>query len=204
MLRFLFAICLIVPQSVLAGICDQSADRAAAEWGVPPALMRAITRVETGRGGDPWPWALNVDGRGHWYDSADAALLAAEAAIASGADQIDLGCFQLNLRWHGARFAGVADMLDPDRNADRAARFLSELHAEFGNWRDAAAAYHSRTGPLGQAYVARIEAAHAARPALPVAVPRRNGYPLLVGGRMAAGGSVVPLPQTRRPIIGGP
>jgi hypothetical protein len=202
--------CLLLPLAppALAGPCDRAADRAAAHHGVPPALMRAITRAETARDGAPWPWALNIDGQGHWFDSAAAAAEAAEAAVQAGARQIDLGCFQLNLRWHGEDFASLDDMLDPDRNADHAARFLSDLHAEFGDWRAATAAYHSRDDALGAAYVARVEAAHAAA-ADPAPPPdtRRNGFPLLVtgaSGLSGAGGSIVPVPQTRRPIIGAP
>ncbi|MEY4984812.1 MAG: hypothetical protein RIR62_3078 [Pseudomonadota bacterium] len=216
-----FALLLLcLPRAALAdgALCDRAAERAAADRGIPLALMQAITRAETGRDGQPWPWTLNINGQGLWFATKGEAALAARTALEAGAAQVDLGCFQLNWQWHGAAFADPAEMLDPDRNAAHAARFLSDLSQEFGDWRSAAAAYHSRTPARGEAYVARLEEAHAAmaggpdldRPAPPPpapprddAVPRANGYPLLVGGQ-AAGGSLVPVPSGRGPIIGGP
>lgn len=212
MLRHL---CLLVaicagPALADARLCNAAADTAAARHGVPPALMRAITRVETGRDGRPWPWTLNVDGRGQWFASPDEAFRAAQAASDAGSGQIDLGCFQLNLQWHGNAFPGIEAMLDPMANADYAARFLADLHAEFGDWRSAAAAYHSRTGERGDAYIAKLEAAHAEGgdeievPEAPLVVAeRQNRFPLLAGGQ-GSGGSLVPRVPGISPLIGGP
>ncbi len=142
------------------GTCARWAAVAAAEFGVPERLMRAITRVETARGADgAWPWAINVDGRGHWFATSAEATAFASRARVQGAEQIDIGCFQLNLKWHGAAFASLDQMIEPAQNARYAARFLGHLHAEFGSWTQAAAAYHSRTPDLGRAYVRRVQAA---------------------------------------------
>lgn len=212
MLRHLFVIAIASAGPALADsrLCDAAADAAAAGHGVPPALMRAITRVETGRDGQPWPWTLNVDGTGQWFTSPEEAYRAAQAAAAAGSGQIDLGCFQLNLQWHGDAFPGIEAMLDPMANADYAARFLADLHAEFGDWRSAAAAYHSRTDDLGDAYVARLEAVHAEgggqtdAPESPLVVAeRQNRFPLMAGGQ-GSGGSLVPRLPGISPLIGGP
>jgi hypothetical protein len=68
---------------------------------------------------------------------------------------MDLGCFQINYHWHGDAFAGLAQILDPDANARYAARFLSELHTELGDWTQAAGAFHSRTAEHADRYLAR-------------------------------------------------
>lgn len=192
----------------MATLCDAAAERAATAAGVPLDLMRAITRVETGRDGSPWPWTLNIDGQGQWFDSAADALSAAETALAEGAAQMDVGCFQLNLQWHGSAFSDLNAMIDPDQNARYAANFLSDLHGETGDWRRAAAAFHSRTPERGEAYVARIEAAHDTLTAevIPVvgAGPRVNRYPLMVAGRVGSFGSLVPRTGGISPLIGGP
>lgn len=123
--------------------------------------MRAIALSETGRtldgGFHPWPWALNPGGAGTWYGSRQEALDAARAHRASGRTNLDLGCFQINYRWHHHAFRDLAEMLDPAANADYAARFLSELFAEFGDWGRAAAAYHSRTPEHAARYRTRFE-----------------------------------------------
>ena len=147
-------------------ICDRWAAIAAAEHGVPVELMRAIARVETGRSrngraGDatPWPWTVNAGGRGFWLESREDAVRLAETRRAAGEAQIDVGCFQINHKWHGRAFASFDEMMDPARNARYAARFLAALHAEFGDWSRAAAAYHSREPDRGRAYLRRLAAA---------------------------------------------
>jgi hypothetical protein len=145
--------------------CDRWAAVAAAEHGVPLPLMRAIARVETGldpSGGTgdrtPWPWTVNAGGRGYWLATRDAAIGLVEARLAEGETRIDIGCFQLNLKWHGRAFASLDEMIDPARNARYAARFLASLKAELGDWSSAAAAYHSRSPSQGEAYLRRIAA----------------------------------------------
>jgi hypothetical protein len=210
MTRYLGLVLLLSPAPALATpaeLCDLAAEQAAAESGVPLALMRAITRVETGRDAAPWPWTLNVDGQGAWFDSAEAAIDAADQAIAAEVEQLDIGCFQLNLRWHGQNFADLSEMIDPLANARHAARFLAALHAEKGNWREAAAAYHSRTPDLAEAYLTRLEAAHEADPLTAPETPtepRTNGYPLLLAGQSGAVGSIVPQGRAMAPLIGAP
>ena len=60
-------------------LCRDAAIAAADRNGVPREVMLAITQVETRtkRGGrtGPWPWTVNVAGKGAWFDSRAAALL---------------------------------------------------------------------------------------------------------------------------------
>jgi hypothetical protein len=93
---------------------------------------------------------------------------------------------QVNLRHHPDAFTTLEDAFDPASNARYAARFLTELRAERGDWSAAAAAYHSRTPEFAQPYRARVMAAWAeeqARPHPPLALPART-----VGTLAAAGG----------------
>lgn len=141
-----------------ADLCLRAAARAAERYGVPEPILLAITAVETrhpGRGG-PWPWTLNLGGDGRWFETRDEALAAARRHIGGGRSNIDLGCFQLNHHWHGQAFDGPGDMLDPDRSADHAARFLARLHRETGDWVQAAGYYHSRTPEHFERYRALV------------------------------------------------
>lgn len=165
-------ICLVAlgfadPSRASAALCDAAAIAAARDSGVPQDIMLSLTRVETGRGGpadapDPWPWTLNIAGQGAWYHDAATALSAATQAIADGTRNIDIGCFQLSLRWHGANFADLAAMLDPVQNARYAAAFLSDLHAEFGDWTVVAGVFHSRNPDAAAPYLARFARIRAA------------------------------------------
>ena len=169
-------------------LCERAALRAAAESGVPADVLMAIALVESGRAVEgrmrPWPWAANADGRGHWFANADEAAAFARGQLAQGRPSFDLGCFQINWRWHGQHFDRPEALLEPLVSARYAARFLSQLHAEFGSWEAAAGAYHSRSPHLAQAYRARF-ARHRARLAhlAPAGEPRqaqgpRQGAPM--------------------------
>lgn len=190
-------------------LCLDAASRAAADTGVPYDVLVAISTVETGRNDQPWPWTVNFAGEGQWYDSAEAAASGVDQALRDGATNIDLGCFQLNYRWHGSAFGSVEDMLDPVRNASYAAEFLSEHYARTGDWALAAAAYHSATPEYAAAYQSKFEAT-LKRLALGVSAAdvaqerRPNGFPLLVAGAAGLNGSLFSSPSGGRPLIGEP
>ncbi|WP_298851477.1 transglycosylase SLT domain-containing protein [uncultured Ruegeria sp.] len=142
-------------------LCDQAARRAALSEGVPLNVLRAITRVETGRALDgrlqPWPWTINAEGQGYWFTSEVEAKTYVFKIFKAGTRSFDVGCFQINYRWHGKAFRSIDAMFDPDENATYAAQFLKDLHAELGSWPAAAGAYHSRTTSLAEAYKGRFQ-----------------------------------------------
>lgn len=144
-----------------AAVCEHAAMQAAAESGVPADILAGLTLTETGRrrGGvvRPWAWSANADGAGSWFDDPASALAFIEDRIAMGRPSVDVGCFQLNYRWHGENFSSVAAMLDPMTNARYAARFVRDLYAETGDWRAAAGAFHSRTPFYANRYLARFD-----------------------------------------------
>lgn len=189
--------------SDLATLCDAAANRAAATSDVPFNLLRAIARTESGRNGSPWPWATNQDGQGAWHDTKDAAVTAAAQIIDAGGD-VDIGCFQINSRWHGDQFPSVTAMFDPDQNAAYASRFLSELHAQTGDWSAAVAAYHSRDPDRGAAYLARVSAMLDSLTDTPPARASLNRFPLFLAGDPGSSGSLVPRLSGNPPLIGGP
>lgn len=206
-------------------LCDAAAARAAAESGVPRDVLLAITRAETGRTRNgrfaPWPWTVNMEGKGRWFDSRAAALAHAVQAHDGGARSFDVGCFQINYRWHGQNFDSIAQMFDPLENARYAARFLMRLHGELGDWSKAAGAYHSRTERHALRYRTRFDRFRKSvaerglampgpvtEPAQRETVDRRhhaeagkNSYPLLRPAGAGRNGSLVPLVSGGRELI---
>lgn len=192
-----------------ADLCFAAVRQAARDSGVPARVLLAIARTETGRGrsGDPWPWSINREGDGHIFETRAEALAFARQSRDAGRPSFDLGCFQVNYRWHGDGFVSLDAMIDPVTNARYAARFLSDLYQELGSWTRAAGAYHSRTPELARAYRARFERQLALLgddplPAAPIVIaqadtapraPRVNDYPLLQRntGWQSAGSLVV-------------
>lgn len=176
--------------------CDQASLVAASRWDVPLTILKAIARTESGTTQDgtfaPWPWSVNIEGRGKYLSSKQNAERFVRAALNNGYTNIDIGCFQINYRWHGENFSSVNAMLDPVQNAHYAAEFLSSLHQEFGNWESAAGAYHSRNKRLSEGYLRRFRLLLASleRGGTPSEVPSEprhspNTYPLLVRGGTA-------------------
>lgn len=206
-----------------ADTCDMVARIASNETGVPVEVLLAITRTETGRkaktGLAPWPWTVNMEGKGVWFETRQKALSYAEKHFDGGARSFDVGCFQLNYRWHGQHFKDIAQMFEPIENARYAAEFLSRLYAETNSWDDAAAAYHSRTPEYADKYKKRYKRILANLPdpaniptrrivplktaTKTVATMHKNGFPLLQKGRKAAAlGSLVPLTTgAARPLL---
>lgn len=117
--------------------------RAARTHGVPLGVLYAVGLSETGRKGALHPYALNVDGRAVLATNLRHALAQFWEAKGKGAKFIDVGCMQVNHRFHGEHFVNVEAMFDPVRNVDYAARFLKELRAREGNWTMAVARYNA-------------------------------------------------------------
>lgn len=165
---------------------------------LPPGLLLAIGQVESGRTDvtsgeiNPWPWATNNSGEGHFFASAQEAITWVAAAQAMGNQSIDVGCFQVNLHYHPDAFASLADAFDPSANARYAASLLNHLHDQSGSWPLAIALYHSAEPFEGQRYGARVLAAWNSGGrtlGLPYAASVATADPVVV--RLAAAASAV-------------
>jgi hypothetical protein len=125
---------------------------------LPPRLLQAISVTESGRT-DPvrgtsraWPWTINAEGEGQFLETRQAAIAAVKSLLARGVQSIDVGCLQVNLKYHPRAFASLEEAFDPRANALYAAHFLNALYADGKDWTRAIAAYHSETPALGDAY----------------------------------------------------
>jgi len=161
----LWLLTVIFSQPALASdpsaLCDLAALKASAKTGVPISVLKAISLTETGRKQTgkfrPWPWTVNMEGKGVWFDDSDSAKTYVYKNYKRGARSFDVGCFQLNYKWHGRNFASIDEMFQPDANALYAAGFLLDLYHELGDWSAAAGAYHSRTKKYSDRYRKRFD-----------------------------------------------
>jgi len=113
---------------------------------VPLDILYSVGLTETGGRSGLNPFDINVDGRSIHETSLAAALLRVEQERAHGAKFIDVGCMQINIRFHGAHFSTLSEMFDPERNVDYAAGFLRQLKEQEGSWTLAVARYNSGPG----------------------------------------------------------
>lgn len=141
--------------------CTRAIAAAEAKHGVPAGLLLAIAKTESGRpiagmkGLQPWPWAVDAEGRAYYFDGKANAV---GFVRSSAAAQVDVGCMQINLQAHPRAFPNLDAAFDPATNADYGGQFLRRLFDETGNWYVAVGYYHSRTPELAASYRERVSA----------------------------------------------
>ncbi len=163
---------LLVPLAGMAGapepaaaLCPAAIQTAQLGASIPNHLLSAIAIVETGRPAGPngslvpWPWTINAEGAGQFFDTKTQAIAATEALLARGVRSIDVGCMQINLMHHPNAFASLDLAFDPIANVAYGALFLKQLHDQTGSWAEAAGAYHSETPEIAAPYRRRVLAA---------------------------------------------
>ncbi len=166
--HFIFLLCAFWPGAVSAEAfagragCMDAAAKAEARHGIPRKLLQAITLVETGRTENgqfiAWPWTTNIDANGRYFESKNDVARFVRRRLHAGETSIDIGCFQINTKWHGDNFDSIDEMLDPAAGAEYAAKFLLDLKKEFGDWETAATKYHSRTPVHARRYGKKLAA----------------------------------------------
>jgi hypothetical protein len=160
-----------VPDAAACGLAGHAAEQAG---GLPANLLVSIGMVESGRVDPlsgrvaPWPWTVNADGQGRYFENKEAAEAFVRLAESSGAHDVDVGCFQVSLQSHPDAFATLDDAFDPARNASYAAGYLNRLKLQTGAWNTAIADYHSSTPDLGLPYERRVLAAWRGAGAVPL------------------------------------
>jgi Transglycosylase SLT domain len=149
--------CSAVPAAlaVADGPCEREMAQAARRIGIPLGVLYAVGLTETGVRGALHPYSINVEGRAQSASSLREALANFERARGRGSKLIDVGCMQVNHYYHGSKFASVAEMFDPAKNVEYAARFLAELKAREGTWTIAVARYNAgpNNNPAQKRYV---------------------------------------------------
>ena len=128
-----------------------------AYYGIPKNLLTAMAFVESGRTTpsqprSPWPWTLNIGGKGRFYEtkaSAQDSLL----DNAQDVSLIDVGLLQINTKWHAQHFRSLSDMLDPSSNILYAGHYLATLAYQKGSWTKGVASYHASRPEARQRYL---------------------------------------------------
>ncbi len=101
--------------------------RAAVHHQVPLSVLYAVGLTETGRAGVLTPYSLDIDGLSVTAVDLQDGIRRFEIARREGANLIDIGCMQVNYRYHAMNFASLEDMFDPAKNVEYAAGFLQML-----------------------------------------------------------------------------
>jgi hypothetical protein len=151
-----------LPGGAADHLCADQTGRFEQAYGIPPQLLDAISKVESGRWDDvrratvAWPWTVTAEGNGKYFPSKAEAIAEVRRLKAAGVHNIDVGCMQVNLQYHPDAFASLDEAFDPPSNIAYAARFLKGLYGATNHWPTAAAYYHSQTPSLAAAYRERL------------------------------------------------
>ena len=143
--------------------CEYLAKEAEVRYGLPENILLSISRVETGYQKvdgvrRAWPWTLNAGGDSAYFQTKDAALKSLKKRVKQGVTNIDIGCMQLNFRWHKKFFKNLSDMMIPEKNVDYGARFLNRLYKRHGSWEKAVKYYHSSKSKFNVKYYKKVRA----------------------------------------------
>lgn len=143
-------------------LCRNAAAEIGPQIAAPKHLLSAVTLTETGRRGPggksliAWPWTINVGGKGYVFTTKAEAVRAVRRLLREGHRSIDIGCMQVNLKYHPRAFTSLEEGFDPAANLAYGASFLARLKQRHGTWNLAVQHYHSYTEEHRRKYAARF------------------------------------------------
>jgi hypothetical protein len=137
--------------------CVDNIIQAEKEFGIPKGMLLAVSLVESGGGGTPSPYLMNVRGRAVAPQTeADAARYLRDSK-GNLRDSVYAGCMQLSLAHHKQAFRPVEKIVNPEANVRYAAKYLLQLRQEVGSWAGAVARYNGSAGVKAAAYQCKVQ-----------------------------------------------
>ena len=142
--------------------CRKAIDTTERNMRLPVGIMQAISLAESGRWDKSsrsrfaWPWTVTAHGKGRFYRSKAAAIAAVRRLKADGVKNIDVGCMQVNLKYHPKAFATLDQAFDPVADAHYAASLFAKLRASTRSITRAVAHYHSKTRRYNRPYTKKV------------------------------------------------
>lgn len=95
-------------------------------------------------------------GKGHFFPTKAAAITAVRKLQADGVRNIDVGCIQVNLKYHPKAFENLEEAFDPAANALYAAQLFAKLRRTTKSINRAVAHYHSTTRDRNRPYTKKV------------------------------------------------
>lgn len=129
---------------------------------LPTGIMQAISLAESGRWDKAsrshfaWPWTVMAHGKGRFFPDKATAIAAVRKLQAEGLKNIDVGCMQVNLKYHPKAFGSLEEAFDPATNARYAAGLFAKLRKANKSILRAVAHYHSTTRDRNRPYTKKV------------------------------------------------
>ncbi len=128
------------------------------KYKLPKDILHSISLQESQKAhskyklGIVWPWTINVEGKGYYFKSKYDAINFTKKQIELGINSIDVGCMQINLKYHPNAFESLHQAFSPIKNIEYAAQLLRNHYENHGNWHVAVGYYHSATADKASNY----------------------------------------------------
>ena len=99
---------------------------------IPKNLLLSIGKSESGRilknnKHVIWPWTVNHAGKSLFFDTKNQMQKYVLKYVKIQDYNLDVGCMQINLKWHKNNFKKISDMFAVEPNVSYAASFLLQL-----------------------------------------------------------------------------
>ncbi|MFK7973871.1 MAG: transglycosylase SLT domain-containing protein [Rickettsiaceae bacterium] len=129
---------------------------------LPKDILHSISLQETRKAhsiykiGVVWPWTINVNGQGFYFKNKHEAIKFARTKLNQGVNNMDIGCMQINLKYHPDAFSSLEKAFTPRHNIAYAVKLLLSHYEKHNNWNKAVGHYHSYTKNKAELYQTKI------------------------------------------------
>ena len=140
--------------------CGFFTEKYNSSYKLPNKLLTSISLVESGLKRNnklsSWPWTLNVNGKSMYFDNKEDTIEHLKKSLKMNKN-IDIGCMQINYKYHGKNFKNLDDIISPNKNVKYAASFLRKLFKKHKSWNEAISRYHSSKPKRKKRYLIKVQ-----------------------------------------------
>ena len=142
-------------------LCEKIIKNIELQTDIPKGLLLGIGKAEAIRKLNNkyiiWPWTINHAGKSLFFDTKKQMTNYVFKNLQKNDLNIDVGCMQINIKWHKNNFRKISDMFEIDPNISYAASFLKQLKNRHGSWDEAIKYYHSSDPKKNNPYLIKVK-----------------------------------------------
>ena len=142
-------------------LCENTIESVELQTDIPKGLLLSIGKAEAIRKINNkyiiWPWTINHAGKSLFFDNKEQMKNYVFKNLKRKDFNIDVGCMQINIKWHKNNFKKISDMFEVNPNISYAASFLKQLKNKHGSWDKAIKHYHSSDPKKNNPYLMKVK-----------------------------------------------
>ena len=142
-------------------LCENTIESVELQTDIPKGLLLGIGKAEAIRKINNkyiiWPWTINHAGKSLFFENKEQMKNYVFKNLKRNDFNIDVGCMQINIKWHKNNFKKISDMFEVNPNISYAASFLKQLKNKHGSWDKAIKHYHSSDPKKNNPYLIKVK-----------------------------------------------